>query len=174
MLKYLLPQAHVNTIYEIDLAELRKQGVKGIITDLDNTLVGADEPLATPELVAWLKEVEQSGFKVMIVSNNRKDRVAAFADPLSIPYIYRARKPYIRAFRKALKKLDLSARESVVVGDQLMTDVLGANRMGIHTIWVKPIALQAEGWGTKFNRRLERWVISRLKKKGWISWEDRT
>jgi HAD superfamily phosphatase (TIGR01668 family) len=101
----------------------------------------------------------------VIVSNNRRTRVSAFASPLSIPFIYRARKPANASFVKALHLLGTSPEQTCVIGDQLMTDVLGGNRMGLYTILVKPISLGDEGFFTKaVNRRLERIALSWMKK----------
>ncbi|CAG7634939.1 YqeG family HAD IIIA-type phosphatase [Paenibacillus allorhizosphaerae] len=156
MLKKLIPQQQVNSIYEIDLHALYKQGYRGIITDLDNTLVGAKAPLATPELIDWLKVVGQVGFQIVIVSNNQRERVTQFAEPLSLPFIYRAKKPTNASFRRALHIMNLKAEQTVVIGDQMLTDVLGGNRMGLYTILVQPISPIDEGFFTKVNRRLEK------------------
>lgn len=173
MLQHFIPDYQVNTIYEINIDELLGRGIKGIITDLDNTLVGAKVPLATPELINWLKLVQTAGLKVVIVSNNNQARVGAFADPLGIPYVHSARKPGNRAFLMALDLLGLKPSEALMVGDQMMTDVFGGNRMGLHTMLVKPISIRDEGVMTRVNRRLEKIVIARLKKKGYTPWEER-
>ncbi|OXM86248.1 YqeG family HAD IIIA-type phosphatase [Paenibacillus rigui] len=165
MLNNLVPRLQVNTIYDIDLNELWKQGKRGIITDLDNTLVGAKAPLATPELIDWLKVVAQIGFQVVIVSNNNKVRVAQFAEPLSLPFIYRAKKPTSAAFHKAMRLMKLPAEEIIVIGDQMMTDVLGGNRMGLYTVLVLPIARADEGIFTKMvNRTLEKVALTWMKR----------
>ncbi|MFC5703718.1 YqeG family HAD IIIA-type phosphatase [Cohnella faecalis] len=166
MFERLLPDQIVNTVFDIDLNALKSQGVRGIITDLDNTLVSAKTALATPELIAWLDRVEKAGFKVVILSNNNGSRVSKFAEPLGIPFIPMARKPQGKSFRKALVLLELSANQAVVVGDQMMTDVLGGRRMGLHTILVTPIARGEEGWGTRINRRIEKFALARLSRKG--------
>ncbi|WP_028561708.1 YqeG family HAD IIIA-type phosphatase [Paenibacillus pinihumi] len=166
MFERLLPSIIVNTIYDINLDQLKTQGIKGIITDLDNTLVGAKDPLATPELIAWLQNVEQRGFQVVIVSNNNEARVAKFANPLNIPFIHAARKPTSRAFRQALKMMDLAPEQAVVIGDQMLTDMLGGRRMGLHTVLVTPISPKDEGIMTRVNRQIEKLALSRLRKKG--------
>lgn len=166
MFERLLPDQIVNTIYDIDLDELKTRRVRGIVTDLDNTLVSARTELATPELIAWLETVREAGFKVVVVSNNNLQRVAKFAEPLGIPFIYAARKPMVKAFRRALEKLRLPPDEVVVVGDQLMTDMLGGRKAGLRTILVSPIALAEEGFGTRINRRIEKFVLARLRRKG--------
>lgn len=166
MFERLLPDQIVNTVFDIDLNALKEQGVRGIITDLDNTLVSSKTALATPELVAWLAGVKEDGMQVVILSNNNLHRVSKFAEPLGIPFIPAARKPAGHAFRKALALLGLSPAQAVVVGDQMMTDVLGGRRMGLHTILVTPIARDEEGWGTRINRRIERIALARLARKG--------
>lgn len=171
MFKRLLPDQIVNTVFEIDLAELKTQGVRGIITDLDNTLVSARTALATPELAGWLDLVQEQGFKVVILSNNNKSRVAKFAEPLGITFIPAARKPAGAAFLRALKQMELRPDQTVVVGDQMLTDVLGGRRAGLHTILVTPIAPREEGWATQINRRIEKIAMARLRKKG--LWPDK-
>ncbi|MFZ3588234.1 YqeG family HAD IIIA-type phosphatase [Bacillus sp. DJP31] len=171
MLGMFLPSEHVKSIYEISPAELVKRGIKGIITDLDNTLVEWDRPDATPELKQWFQSMLNHNITVTIVSNNNKERVEAFASPVNIPFIFRARKPLRTAFQKALKSMNLKAEEVVVIGDQLLTDVLGGNRLGLHTILVVPVK-QTDGFITKFNRRVERSILKKLKQKGMIQWEE--
>lgn len=165
MLSKLVPRLQVATIYDIDLDKLFASGIRGIITDLDNTLVGAKDPHATPELIDWLEVVKRRGMRVVIVSNNRHTRVSAFASPLSIPFIPRARKPTNVSFVKALQLLGTTPEQTCVIGDQMMTDVLGGNRMGLYTILVKPISLGDEGFFTRaINRRLERIALTWMKK----------
>lgn len=171
MLKNFLPSEHVKSVFEIKPEKLKEKGIKGIITDLDNTLVEWDRPEATPELIEWFKEMQAAGITVTIVSNNKLKRVKSFSDPLGIPYIYEARKPLRRAFRRALREMNVARQEVVVIGDQLLTDVLGGNRLGLHTILVVPVA-KSDGFFTKFNRQVERRILSRMKQKGMISWED--
>ncbi|WP_019636716.1 YqeG family HAD IIIA-type phosphatase [Paenibacillus fonticola] len=174
MFERFLPKLRVNSVFDIDLESLYAQGYRGIITDLDNTLVGAKAPLATPELVDWFEKVKNSGFKLVIVSNNNLDRVSKFAAPLNIEFVHKARKPLGSPFRRALGMLGLAPQEAIVVGDQLMTDVYGGNRMGLFTVLVLPIAVAEEGLGTRVNRRLERIVKRRLHKSGlWLEEENK-
>ncbi|RYL91611.1 YqeG family HAD IIIA-type phosphatase [Sporolactobacillus sp. THM7-4] len=171
MLEKLLPEEHVNSILDIQPEELKKRGIKGVLTDLDNTLVAWNEAHLTPELVKWFAAFKEAGISVMILSNNNERRVKKFSDQADIPYIYRARKPLPFAFKRAMKKMNLSKEELVVIGDQIMTDVWGGNQIGAHTILVAPVA-STDGWATKMNRRMERMVLSRMRRKGWIKWED--
>src|SRR5690606_15968397 len=149
------PNEYVKSIFDISITELKERGIKGIITDLDNTLVEWDRPYATPELQDWFEEVKRHGISITIVSNNNQERVKAFAEPLGIPFIFQARKPLIRAFKRAMLEMKLTKDEVVVIGDQLLTDVIGGNRTGIHTILVVPV-VKTDGAITKINRFIER------------------
>lgn len=171
MLKNFLPDQHVKSIFEITPKSLKEKGIKGIITDLDNTLVEWDRPNATPNLIKWFEEMQKENILVTIVSNNNEKRVKAFSEPLKIPFIFQARKPMGKAFRKALKDMNLSKDEAVVIGDQLLTDVLGGNRNGFHTILVVPVA-STDGLVTRFNRKIERRILKWFRKKGMLAWED--
>lgn len=171
MLKHFLPDQHVKSIFDITPESLKEKGVKGIITDLDNTLVEWDRPNATPKLIEWFDNMRKNEILVTIVSNNNENRVKSFSDPLQIPFIFQARKPMSRAFNKALKQMGLRKEEAVVIGDQLLTDVLGGNRGGYHTILVVPVA-KTDGFITKFNRKVERRILNWFKKKGKLNWED--
>ncbi|RAV01684.1 YqeG family HAD IIIA-type phosphatase [Paenibacillus sp. YN15] len=163
MFNKLKPRLAAHSIFEIPLDELWRQGIRGIITDLDNTLVGAKVPLATPELVDWLKKVQDRGFQLVIVSNNNKLRVSAFADPIVVPYISSAKKPMNASFIRAMKLMQLGPAQTAVVGDQMLTDVLGGNRLGLYTILVAPMAVADEGFFTKVNRAIERVVVRFMK-----------
>ncbi|WP_445490533.1 YqeG family HAD IIIA-type phosphatase [Niallia sp. 03133] len=171
MLNHFLPDQHVKSIFDITPDLLKEKGVKGIITDLDNTLVEWDRPLATPKIIEWFEEMKRNKIKVTIVSNNKEVRVKAFSDPLNIPFIFAARKPMGRAFKKALLQMNLRKEETVVIGDQLLTDVLGGNSSGFHTILVVPVA-QTDGFMTRINRRIERRILNWFRKKGKLTWED--
>jgi uncharacterized protein len=171
VLKKFLPDEHVKSVLDITPEHLKERGIKGIITDLDNTLVEWDRPNATPQLIKWFEDMRNNNILVTIVSNNNEERVKAFSDPLEIPFIFQARKPLIRAFNKALLQMGINKTEAVVIGDQLLTDVLGGNRSGFHTILVVPVA-QTDGFFTKFNRFAERRILNWFRKKGLMQWEE--
>lgn len=173
MLKIFLPDQHVKSIFQITPEKLKEQGIKGIITDLDNTLVEWDRPNATPKLTEWFEMMRKEDIRITIVSNNNRERVQAFSDPLNIPFIFQARKPLVRAFHKAVQNMGLRKEETVVIGDRLLTDVLGGNRGGFHTILVVPVA-STDGFWTKFNRMIERRILNWFRKKGMIVWEEKS
>ncbi|WP_409297561.1 YqeG family HAD IIIA-type phosphatase [Peribacillus sp. SCS-26] len=171
MLKSFLPSEHAKSVLDITPEKLKAQGIKGIITDLDNTLVEWDRPSATPQLIEWFENMKKHGILVTIVSNNNEKRVNSFSEPLNIPFIFQARKPMGRAFRRAIDQMGIKREEAVVIGDQLLTDVFGGNRNGFKTILVVPVA-QTDGFITRFNRKIERRILSWFRKKGMINWED--
>jgi HAD superfamily phosphatase (TIGR01668 family) len=169
--QFFIPSEFVRSVFHITPELLKEKGIKGIITDLDNTLVEWDRPDATPKLIEWFASMKAAGIQIIIVSNNKEMRVKSFADPLGIPFIYKARKPLGKAFRHALELMSVKKEEVVVIGDQLLTDVFGGNRQKLHTILVIPVA-KSDGFITKFNRLVERRIFRYLDKKGQVTWEE--
>lgn len=166
-----MPKEFVQSVLDLTPEKLQKLGIKGIITDLDNTLVEWDRALATPALEKWLQTMKDAGIQIIIASNNNEERVKKFADPIGLPYLFRAKKPLLGAFKKALHQMDLKPQEVMMLGDQMMTDMMGANRMRLYTILVKPVA-NSDGLVTKFNRAIEKRVYKYLDKKGIPTWEE--
>lgn len=171
MLNHFLPSAYVKSVFLIEPEKLVEKGIKGIITDLDNTLVEWDRADATQDVIAWFESMRAAGLQITVVSNNNVERVRQFCDPLGIPYICQARKPLKKAFHQAIATLGFRKEEIVMIGDQLLTDVLGANRVGLEVILVVPVA-SSDAPITKFNRSIERRIMARFKRKGLITWED--
>lgn len=158
MRRLLTPDQHLKNIFEIDTEYLKSLGIKGIITDMDNTLVSWSDRAVYPRLAEWFAGLKAEGFKLFIVSNNSKDRGGKLARELDIPAIWYAVKPSRRSFRRAIEKMQLAPEEVAVVGDQIFTDVLGGNRLGLYTILVTPISQKEFIW-TKLMRQLERLVL---------------
>lgn len=171
MFSKFLPNEQVDQIFDLKPEVLKEKGIKGIITDLDNTLVAWDVKDATPEIIEWFRLMESHEIKVTIISNNNRERVKFFSEPLGTPFVFSAKKPLSRAFKTVARRMELSKDEIVVVGDQLLTDVLGGNIAGFYTILVVPI-VQTDGKMTKINRMIERRILKRMKKQGKINWEE--
>ncbi|HOL17056.1 MAG TPA: YqeG family HAD IIIA-type phosphatase [Bacillota bacterium] len=167
MFELLFPKQHLNNIFELDPQKLKELGIKGIIADMDNTLVPWNDRTVQPRLAGWLAGLKEKGFQLCIVSNNTADKGGELARQLDIPAFWYAVKPRRRAFRKALREMNLAAEEVAVVGDQIFTDVLGGNRMGLYTILVTPISDKEFFW-TKLMRQLERLVLNYLKRHNMI------
>ncbi|WP_332647410.1 YqeG family HAD IIIA-type phosphatase [Lysinibacillus sp. 54212] len=168
---FLLPDEFVTSVYEITPEKLQALGIRGIITDLDNTLVEWDRADATEELAQWFAIMHEAGIRIIIASNNNEARVKQFAEPLGIPFIHRAKKPLGGAYYAALVQLRLKRDEVAMLGDQLLTDVFGAKRQKLYTFLVRPVA-ESDGFVTRFNRFVERRVFNDLKRKGIKTWEE--
>jgi putative phosphatase len=136
--RWLRPDAEADSIYAIDPAALRARGVRGVILDLDNTIVpwGAWDVPAT--LGPWIAAARAAGLRLCIVSNNAGARVAHIAATLDLPVVTGAWKPRRRALRRALGMMGTAPDTTALIGDQVFTDVLGGNRLGLHTILVRP------------------------------------
>lgn len=166
LLMKFVPRMLAPSVYEIDFESLRAKGIKGIIFDLDNTLAGAGVPAADDQLKELLALLRSMGFQIVIVSNNSRDRVETFASPLGLPFLSRARKPFKRAFLEAMRLMRLRPEDTAVIGDQMLTDVYGGNRLGLFTILVQPVSAASDGFFTRFNRKVERRMKEKLLKKG--------
>lgn len=163
--KLLCPQMIVKSLYDIEIHTLKARGIKGIIFDLDNTIIPWDKPTMSPEIVEWLHALLAQGFKLCLVSNNMGKRVQTIAEIFNIPFVARAYKPAKTGFRRAIGTMELTAGQVAVVGDQLFTDVLGGNRLGLCTIWVTPLTTK-EFMGTRITRQLEKLAVKILRRKG--------
>lgn len=162
MLRLLVPDERAHSVVEIDPATLADKGVRGIILDLDDTLVEQFECNPTEEIQRWLAFVKQHQAVVILTNNRHRCRVAPIATRLGVPFICCAFKPLQGGFRKALKLLGLSPLEVAVIGDQLFTDVLGGRRLGAYVILVQPLTGFEKNWG----RRVMRWAEVALLDQG--------
>lgn len=157
----LTPHYFYDSIYDVDLDLLIKNGIEGLIIDIDNTLVGWDTSLPTLAVKKWLEKLLDMGFDICLVSNNNKKRVMYFAKELNLPFIYQAKKPMKKNFLAAMKILKTTNEKTAVIGDQIFTDILGGNRLKLTTVLVKPIKSK-EFWWTNFVRKIERHVIKKV------------
>jgi len=130
------------SIHDIDTEALAQRGITLLLADLDNTIVSYSVSQPTSEVRAWANSLKNSGIDLFILSNSRKPmRARAFAEALSVPFIGRAGKPRAASFYKAMDKMERTPAQTVMVGDQIFTDVLGAKRAGIPVLLVRPIKL---------------------------------
>ena len=138
MFRRFYPRAWVENAYDIDYEALYQKGIRGLIFDIDNTLVPHDAP-PDSRSAALMKGLLERGFQVMTVSNNHEPRVRSLAEKLGIGYICDAGKPSPRGYLAACKRMNTAPEQTACIGDQLFTDVLGANRAGIYSILVVPV-----------------------------------
>lgn len=160
------PNIYLNNVKEITLELLNKNKIRGLILDVDNTLIDYDKNLLDGAK-QWCDNLKQNNIKICILSNtNKVKKVAKVAKILDLEYIYFAHKPNKKGFYKAQKLLGLKVEEIATVGDQIFTDVLGGNKVGMFTILTKPID-KRDIIITKIKRPFEKIVIKRyLKNKG--------
>lgn len=134
----LYPDEYVDSTYSIDFDKLYKEGYRGIIFDIDNTLVTHGSP-ADERAIALFRHLKELGFECLVLSNNKEPRVKSFADRVGIEYIYKAGKPNPAGYRLAMIRLGTDTGNTLFVGDQIFTDIIGANLTGIRSILVAPI-----------------------------------
>lgn len=159
----MLPRMYVPTVLEIDPDQLQARGIRALLLDLDNTIIPRDETEFSGEVRDWLDEMRARDFKLCVVSNNGPTRVGGILDPLGVPYVVKAIKPLARAFRLGMQRVGATPGETAVVGDQIFTDILGGNLLGLYTILVVPMQGK-EFWATSLiNRRLEKPVLRQVK-----------
>ena len=157
LFKTFYPDEEAGSVYDIDFNALYSAGYRGIIFDIDNTLVphGAD---ATPKAEELFRNLYETGFKTCLLSNNKEERVARFNKNIDSFYIFKANKPSRKGYFDAMKLMGTDPASTLFVGDQLFTDVWGAKRAGIHSILTKPIHPKEE-IQIVLKRKLERIVL---------------
>lgn len=164
MLDKLVPDKYFKSIYDINYESLKKSGIKCIIFGLKNTLVPDSVKSPTKKVKDLFEDLKDMGFKLIIMSNNSKKDVTPFKELLCVDSCFRAHKPMKNKYKKIKKIYEFDSNEIACVGDQLFFDILGANRMRFTSILVNPISLD-EFAVTKFNRKVENFIISKLIKK---------
>ena len=142
MVERFFPDACADSVYAIDLRELRARGMRGIILDADNTLLRPNAKKPDARIIDWLASARCAGFELCVLTNSRMRRADAFAAAPGLHFIPRARKPSMKGYKEALRLMGLESCEVCMVGDQIFTDVYGARRMGMYAIHTKPIVLR--------------------------------
>lgn len=143
----------LRSVLQIQPGLLRQYGIRGLMLDLDNTLTTHDNPAPAEGVLSWIGVMRQAGIAMMIVSNNRPHRVQPFAAALGLPFVAEGAKPLPKGFRLAQKRMQLPFSQLAVVGDQIFTDILGANLCGVKSIYVRPIQYENKGF-----LRVKRWL----------------
>ena len=144
-------------ITDITAEDLKKAGAKLVLLDADNTLSlhGSQEPFSgVPE---WIFEIKKSGFELIIISNNSRERIKPFAEKLGLPFVYKSAKPLSKGFSIACKKLSAKPEETAVIGDQIFTDVLGGKLFGSKVFLTEPIGPETNAF-IKFKRIIEKFI----------------
>ncbi|MBR4110787.1 MAG: YqeG family HAD IIIA-type phosphatase [Clostridia bacterium] len=161
-MKKLLPILRYRGVEHIEFEKLDRHNVKGILLDVDNTLIDYHKNLSD-KIVKWVQEAKNKGFKICILSNsNKEEKIKKVADALEIKYIMFARKPLQAGFKKAINLLELKPENIAMIGDQVFTDVLGANIANMVSVYVDPID-RKEYWYTSWKRPIEDFILRKVR-----------
>lgn len=157
------PKAYFGKVEEITIEFLKKNKLKALILDVDNTLIDKERNMSE-KVIEWVRNLKGQGVKLYILSNsNNAEKVEEISQKLKVPYYKFAMKPFKRGFKKALKELNEKAENTAIVGDQIFTDIIGGNRCSIYTILVDPIK-EKEFWYTAWKRPIENRIKGKLDK----------
>lgn len=158
------PKAYFKNVREITIEFLKKNNIKALILDVDNTLIDYYKNLSQ-ETVLWAKKLKEEGLHLYILSNsNKKEKVKNVSEKLEIPYEYFAKKPFKKGFLKIQKILNINPENIAVVGDQIFTDVIGGNRCNMYTILVEPI-FEKDFWFTAWKRPIENRIKDKIRNR---------
>jgi uncharacterized protein len=163
MKKY-IPYAYSDSLFEISPDFFKKIGVKYLICDLDNTLDSHKQEVPSERTKEYLELLKENNLIPVIISNNTKKRVGKYCESLNLLYIYSALKPFTKNTRKFLKENDINPDECIMIGDQLMTDIKCANKIGIKSILTENVA-SSDQIVTRWNKLFDKPIRNRLKKK---------
>jgi HAD superfamily phosphatase (TIGR01668 family) len=139
LLGYLTPDFIYDSVYDIDFGALKKNNIKGLIFDIDNTLVSYNQPEPTNDVVGLMNKLKSENFEICFISNNDRQRVEQFNRNLKYLSFYKAGKPSTKFFKEAAKKMEMERGNIAVIGDQLFTDVIAAKRMKMPSVLVTPV-----------------------------------
>lgn len=158
MLRLFRPDYYVDSFTNVTLEMLKELKIDGLLIDVDNTLAAWNSMLVDEKVVEHVFLLKQNGVKICLISNNDSARVIPVANLLEVPFISEAKKPLAASFIKGAALLQLPSDRVGIVGDQLMTDMLGGGRAGLKRILVTPLPGR-EFFGTKFNRFMEKIIM---------------
>ena len=159
-----VPEYYFKTFNEASADFLTSMGVKGIVLDVDNTLEPYENPLPGDHVKEWLAELREQGISAAIVSNNGGERINLFNSELGLPVYYKAKKPFKKNVLNAMKDMGTDKSNTILMGDQVFTDVWAAHNTGIRAILVPPIKDKTDVF-TKFKRLLEKPILKKYKKR---------
>lgn len=154
----LRPKMTIDSIYNLDVADLKRRGINAVLSDLDNTLLAWNVKETAVDMDKLNKRLATAGIDLIVVSNNNHDRIAKVLDPHGIKFVSRAKKPLPNGILAAIEKFNLDKGKTIMVGDQLITDIQAANLAGVKSVLVKPL-VNTDAWNTSINRFLEKFIF---------------
>ena len=143
MLNKLYPDTYLDSVDDIDFEMYYKKGIRGIVSDIDNTLLPHGAP-ADEHIIKVFEKIHGMGIDTCLISNNKKLRVEPFAKAVNSKFIYDAHKPSRESYKKAMELMNTDKESTLFIGDQIFTDIWGANRTGIETVMLKQIDKKEE------------------------------
>lgn len=156
---FLRPDFNLKSIYDIDLDLLKDKGIKALFFDLDSTIMVSKSGVFSEKMQKWLKKADEDFFIAIVTNNKKIDYISQVKNITSFQLIADAKKPSPKSMKKLLKKINMSAKEVVMIGDRPLTDILAGKLLGCKTILVDSINAHNEGKPTRFVRWLERRFI---------------
>ena len=168
MIERFCPDLYVDKLTTITPCHLKNHELSGLILDLDNTLVAWDSDSPPEEVLSWISEMKDHDIELCILSNSLGKRVQHISRQFKLPFVSKAVKRRKKSFLQAIKVLGLSHNQVGVIGDQLLTDIWGGNRLGLYTILIVPRST-SDFITTRVVRFLERFILKRLEKKRMLS-----
>lgn len=159
-----IPTAYSTSIFEISYQTLKEQGINTLFFDLDNTIIAYDETRLASKHIEFLNDLAKD-FKILVISNSGKKRVSFAMQDVDFLYVWHGKKPLKFGFKKALKLTNAKKEEVMMIGDQLMTDVYGSNRIGLNVTLVGAVKRSSDRKITKINRHFENIILKKIAKK---------
>ncbi|MDN6967204.1 YqeG family HAD IIIA-type phosphatase [Oenococcus sp. UCMA 17063] len=161
------PTYRVRKAWGISPQALKLHGITTVLADLDNTLVAWNKPEGGDDFFAWHEKLSNAKINLIVVSNNSTGRVKKAVKALGVPFEAWSLKPLPRGIKKTLRDFNLSKDEVIMIGDQIMTDIVAANLAGVRSVLVKPL-IETDGFPTRINRHFAKFVTKNKKE----NWED--
>ncbi len=153
----LKPDYRYEKVTDITAADLKKAGAKIVLLDADNTLSLHGSEIPFEGVSEWIEEIRQSGIKIVIISNNNRERIEPFAKKLGLPFVCKSAKPLSKGFEKACRKFGFGPSEAAVIGDQIFTDVLGGKLFGAKVFLTEPLGPETDTF-IKIKRKFEKFI----------------
>lgn len=167
-MKRFIPNYYAKNIFSLDVDFFKKNNIEYILCDLDNTLDAFDSLIPNQETIDYVNKIKDNGIEFFILSNNREKRVSPFANGLGVGYIYQTCKPFGIKIKKFLKSKGLDKSKGIMIGDQILTDVLAAKSVGIRVCLVDQL-VKRDQWCTFFNRIIDNKLRNKMIRKGHIT-----
>ena len=165
LFKSFIPFAHAQSVYEIEPEFFVKNGVKTLFIDLDNTLDSYRAEIPKQETIDMINKIKAAGVNPVVISNNKGHRVGGYVEKLGIDYVFSAKKPFAKKINKYIEEHNLAKEDVMLVGDQMMTDVLAAHNAHIRVVLTEKL-VKEDQWTTHINRVMDRPIRRYHRKRG--------